>query len=55
MTSKDFVSDGACKRHVFKEIVELLEHRLRVIDVLIQTVATLITEACLVIDLSIFM
>ena len=50
-----FVLNDGSKRHPFKQIVQLLEHTSRFIDILVEALGTLLTESKVSVDVSIFM
>ena len=60
MNTKDailcqFVSDNGAERHPFKQVVHLLEDTLRIIDVLVESLCTFLTESEEPVHVTVFM
>ena len=51
----DFVDDDSAKRHPLKEVVDLLEDTVRVVNVFIESFSTLLSEAQVLVHISVLM
>jgi len=54
MHTKDFIFDDSSKREVFEKLVKSLEDRVRILNVLVQSLCTFFTKTVVSVDFDVF-